>query len=208
MRRNLARYTVVAMAALALAGCTAGKSAATAAAPSPGASGATAGIAANGAPVSASPAAGGSVRSSAPSTNASPPLPCTTAQLAMSVPESTSAKFQEAGNLVLTNRGTAPCTLSGYPTLQLGGPSGPLPTTVSAQAGPITTVNVPPGQSASSMLIWNKYEDQGNTCPPYPTSVTVTPPGQDAGKTIPWVPDIAGSVCGGLIRVSPIVAGV
>jgi len=36
----------------------------------------------------------------------------------------------------------------------------------------------------------------------------VTPPGQDAGKTIPWVPDIAGSVCGGLIRVYPIVAGV
>jgi Protein of unknown function (DUF4232) len=68
-------------------------------------------------------------------------------------------------------------------------------------------VTVAPGQKASVGLLWNKYERQGSTCPPFPTSIRVSLPGEADGTPVPWVPDSSGSVCGGKIVVGPFAAG-
>ncbi len=139
--------------------------------------------------------------------SSSRPGPCIADQLTMGVKNPNSAKFQEGGTLVMTNSGAQPCTLAGYLTLQLLGPAGALPTTVTRKPGVVATITLRPGQLASSLLVWNKYEGQGSTCPPFPTSIAVTPPDQVAAKTIPWIPGDSGSVCGGKIEVYPLIAG-
>jgi hypothetical protein len=135
------------------------------------------------------------------------PRPCATANLSMSIPGSSSAMFEEGGVLVLTNKGATSCTLSGYPDIQFVGASGDLPTTETRQAGTVATVTLRPGASATALLVWNKYEGQGTTCPPFPVAVKVTPPGQGTAARIPWITeDLARSVCGGKITVFPIAA--
>jgi hypothetical protein len=125
----------------------------------------------------------------------------------MAVTGANSAKFEEAAVLELTNKSGNACTLTGYPDVQFVGPSGDMPTKATHGAGKVVTVTVAPAQKASVGLLWNKYEGQGSTCPPFPTSIRVSLPGEADGTVIPWVPDISGSVCGGKIAVGPFAAG-
>jgi hypothetical protein len=128
--------------------------------------------------------------------------------LSVSLGAPDSAKFEEDVLLVFTNTGGRPCSLSGFVKLQLRGPSAAMPTTVTPQPGSSAVVILNHGQQASTRLLWNKYEGQGSTCPPFPVSIAVTPPGGQAARTIPWLPGDDGSVCGGgAIRVYPVVAG-
>lgn len=85
--------------------------------------------------------------------------------------------------VVFMNTGTAPCTLSGYPTVTQAGGT-PLtkigqPATPS-KAMPRTVVTVPPNGSASARLqIANSANYPVGTCQPTKaTSLTVVPPDQ------------------------------
>jgi hypothetical protein len=78
-------------------------------------------------------------------------------------------------------------------------------TVVDDRGVPSTVVTLAPGQAAEARLIWSKYEGQGTTCTPRPTTVTVTPPGQSTTRTVPWLSDpIEGSICGGSVRVAAV----
>jgi hypothetical protein len=85
--------------------------------------------------------------------------------------------------IVLTNTGTAPCTLSGYPTVSQAG--GTPVTTIGEparqnSATPRTVVTLPPNGAASARLqIANSAGNLLGTCKPVKaTSLTVAPPDQ------------------------------
>jgi len=87
--------------------------------------------------------------------------------------------------IVFTNTGTAPCTLSGYPTVMQAG--GTPVTTIGQPARedpstPRTVVTVPPNGGASVRLqIADSANYPAGTCKPVKaTSLTVTPPDQKA----------------------------
>ncbi|GAA5184433.1 hypothetical protein GCM10023322_25880 [Rugosimonospora acidiphila] len=132
--------------------------------------------------------------------------PCALEQLTIRLDAGTSAKFEESAPLILTNTSARPCTLAGLPGLRLGGPAGAMPTSVLPQPGATATVLLNPGDKASYRLVWNKYENQGDVCPPFPSSIIVTPPGAQP-QTLPWIAGVDGSVCGGTIKVYPITEG-
>jgi hypothetical protein len=140
----------------------------------------------------------------APSPTLDEPRECAVADLLITIEGQNSAKFQEAAYIVMANTSAVPCTLTGYPNLEFHTPTGPMPTTVTHGEGIVATVTLRPGQVASTMIVWDKYEGDGSTCPPFPTEISITLPNQSEAKTIPWIQGTAGSVCGGKIAASPI----
>jgi hypothetical protein len=143
----------------------------------------------------------------APSPTLDEPRECGVADLLITIEGQNSAKFQEAAHIVMANTSAVPCTLAGYPSLEFHTPSGPMPTTVTHGEGTVATVTLRPGQVASTMIVWDKYEGDGNSCPPFPTEISIALPNQAEAKTIPWIQGTAGSVCGGKIAASPIEDG-
>ena len=108
------------------------------------------------------------------------------------------------GAWVFTNLSDTPCTLSGYPALQLYGRAGrPLPTTVTRDLSPgPTQVALIPGASAT---FFSSYSDvsSGEPCP-VSSVVEITAPNNMASLFIPsalWP-------CGGVVHVSAVKAGV
>jgi hypothetical protein len=133
---------------------------------------------------------------------------CRARDLAVRLSYPNSAKFQEGVTIELANTGD-PCTVSGYPSLQLldeGG--GTLTTSVrhADDGNPVTAVTLARGGRATAVLTWNKYEGQGTLCRPQPASLVLSLPGQNGTATAPWISGDDGRVCGGALTVSPLRA--
>jgi Protein of unknown function (DUF4232) len=163
--------------------------------------------AANQSPVTATspaPSVSASVTASAPASTT--PTTCTADELTISIGQPSSAKFQESALLQFRNAGSHPCTLSGRPGLTFAHNGQPMNITIIDDPSvPSTLITLAPGKTAEARLIWNKYEGQGSTCTPRPTTITLTPPGQTTTHTIAWINDpIEGSICGGNVHLTAI----
>jgi hypothetical protein len=96
---------------------------------------------------------------------------------------------QSAG-LGLTNIGDRPCSMVGYPSLQLLDAAGqPRETSVVRAGGKPVRVRVEPGGTAWSVIEWmfTPHPDEENTeplCAPAPTQARVTPPGESASLLV------------------------
>jgi hypothetical protein len=104
--------------------------------------------------------------------------------------------------IVLTNTGTAPCTLSGYPTVWQAG--GTPATTIGEparqdQATPSTVVTVPPNGGASVRLqIANSASNLLGSCKPVKaTALTVAPPHQKGALHV----DFGSTACKGSAKL-------
>jgi hypothetical protein len=105
-------------------------------------------------------------------------------------------KDSAAGNryaeLVVTNTGSAPCTLYGYGGLQLIGPDDkPLPTTTRRDEPPKPTlVLLAPGGHAAKLLHWGVVptgnEPPDKPCQPTPAKLSVIPPDETRPFILPW----------------------
>jgi hypothetical protein len=81
-----------------------------------------------------------------------------------------------------------------------------MPTFVTQVEETVATVTLRPGQVASILIVWDKYEVDDSTCP-LPAEISITLPNQAEAKTIPWLQNNGGSVCGGKIAEWPIAGG-
>jgi hypothetical protein len=132
---------------------------------------------------------------------------CRTEDLSVRLGVPDSAKFEEGTTIELANT-ARPCVLSGYVEARLLDASGaPMPTTVRPlDRSPAQTFVMPAGGRAYASLVWNRYEGAGTLCPPYPISIAVSLPGQAATTVAPWISGDEGSVCQGVLKVSPLRA--
>ena len=152
----------------------------------------------------ASPSAAAQGAGASTATGGSRTPACRTADMAVRLGRPSSAKFEEGTVIELANTGQ-PCTVSGYLGLRLLDDHGaPMPTRVDKlQDGTsVRPVMVAGGGRAYATLVWQKYEGQGTTCPPYPAILAVSLPGQAATVTAPWFTGISASACDGALRVS------
>jgi hypothetical protein len=113
------------------------------------------------------------------------------------------------GKLVVTNSGTAPCTLNGYSGFQLENASGAVPTKLERKADPgPAAITLAPGGKASANLHWGVVpsgnEPVDGPCQPEPSKAAAIPPDETAPLSVPWT---LGSVCsGGRIEISAFYA--
>jgi hypothetical protein len=158
---------------------------------------------------SAQPASG---RPSAPkSYPASTPPPergtrCPTDVLRGTLELADAAAGNRYARLVVTNTGTAPCTLRGHHGFQLLGPGDAmLPTDVHWTDNPGTAlVTLAPGASAASNLRWSAVAAAGDAtsgpCQPEPVRAQAIPPDETTPVVVDWT---FGPVCaGGHLEIS------
>ncbi len=113
------------------------------------------------------------------------------------------------GKLVLTNTGSAPCTLSGYSGFQLQNGAGAVPTKLERKADPgPKPVSLTPGGKAAANLHWGVVPAGGEPvdgpCQPEPSKAAAIPPDETAPVNVPWT---LGPVCsGGRIEISAFYA--
>jgi hypothetical protein len=115
-------------------------------------------------------------RTDQPVTTTSPPaepLLCEPAELAISVSAPTATVDQATLTVSVMNNGAAPCTISGFPTVQFSGDS-----TVTAAATDETPgqVTLASGASATAEVTWNDASATG-VCASYPTALVAAPGG-------------------------------
>lgn len=137
---------------------------------------------------------------------ASGPTRCHTDDLSVRLTGSDAGAGQRYTGVILTNTSSSPCTVYGYIGIGLTGPNGPLPTNLIRDAGRLTHIKLPPGDSAATSLHWSAIpasgEDHG--CP-QPTSAAVTPPDETTQHTTSWT---SGPVCQhGELHTVPLVKG-
>jgi hypothetical protein len=162
---------------------------------------------------------GGAALSTAPSTSSSTPsasasVPptkpstagvggtgrCTAATLSGKVDQGDAGAGQRYAKFVVTNTGTAPCTLNGYSGFQLlDGAGKPIPTTTERKPDPAPSlVTLAPGAAAAANLHWSVIAQQGESetgpCQPEAVTAQAIPPDETAPITLPWS---MGPVCGG-----------
>ncbi len=141
-------------------------------------------------------------------TVAAGPVRCATAALTGSVVGSSGAAGTIETTVALRSTATVPCTLGGYPGLQMLAASGaPLPTTVvrkgtySFTSMAPTTVTLAPGQSAVFNIGYSDVPVGTETTCPTSASAQVTPPNAFDHLLI----DAALAPCGGgTLVVSPV----
>lgn len=153
-------------------------------------------------------------RCSRPVAAAAPPpsgAPCAAADLRLAVGGGDAGMGHRLTTLALRNAGTAPCTMSGYPTVTLLDDKGQALTAVRAvpsaggylvQGRAATPVEVRPGQAAWFDLAWTviPHEDEGETVCPSARTVRVVAPGAAAAIDLP----LAFTPCGGQVEISPV----
>jgi len=128
------------------------------------------------------------------------PARCSAAVLSGTVQPKDSAAGNRYAELVVTNTGSAPCTLYGYGGLQLIGSDGkPLPTTALRDEQPKPSlVTVAPGGHAAKLLHWGVVptgsEPPDKPCQPNPAKLSIIPPDETQPFTVTWS---LGPVCAG-----------
>jgi hypothetical protein len=116
---------------------------------------------------------------------------CHTTDLTGHVEGHGAASGQRYAALGLTNRTSTPCTVYGYPGLQLVESNGTVkPTTVARDAGiPPTRLVVAPGQTVWAQLHWTVVpadDEVANHCAPDPTQLRVIPPDETTQLSMPF----------------------
>jgi len=135
---------------------------------------------------------------------------CSTADLAAQLKAGSPGAGQRYATIVLTNTSGRACTVGGYGGLALlGAPGQGVPTDLRRNASPApTTVSLPPGASARSLLHWTvvpAVDETGTACEPTAVAAVVTPPNQTTAALRPWT---FGMVCQhGRIDQNAYVAG-
>jgi len=133
---------------------------------------------------------------------------CDATDLRFAMIDEGSEKFQQSGKITIRNDGTKPCTLTGYLGIRFMRGDRRLPIDQLQQGAPPAPVTLRPGDTASTRLVWNRYEGTGTSCKPLPTDLALTLPGQKKPTTtVPWLAGIAASVCGTTVTNDPIIAG-
>jgi Protein of unknown function (DUF4232) len=162
------------------------------------------------------PAPPSSSASASPSTSpSSSPSPsptvarCKLGNLKITAGKSQGAAGSIAGGFILKNISGSPCTLEGYPGMQLlDAMSHPMTThvirgtSVVVPAIPVTLVTLAPGALGSFRWGYSDVPTGAQTCPPA-TWVEVTPPNDFSHVVIAS----AMAPCGGRITVSPVQLG-
>ncbi len=146
--------------------------------------------------------------SASTTSTAAGPVRCATTALSGSVVGSSGAAGTIETTVALKSTASSPCTLGGYPGMQMLSASGsPLPTTVvrkgsySFTAMAATTVTVGPGQAAYFNIGYSDVPVGSETTCPTSASVQVTPP----NATDHLVMTAALAPCGGgTLVVSPV----
>lgn len=99
-------------------------------------------------------------------------LTCTGAQLSVKETSPDASLGHRAYVFVFTNKGSATCTLHGYPGASVADTTGKVVadaqrTLVGYESGPttITTVTLAPGASASAVVEWDAATNAGASCP-------------------------------------------
>ena len=134
--------------------------------------------------------------------------PCRAAQLRLNSETGDAGAGNRVNVFGVTNAGTAPCSISGYPAVGLLDAQGRALTAIRSDQNPqtATPVNIPVGGKAFFDIAWNVVPNEGNgerVCPSA-ARVRVLIPGATAALAIP----LAFTPCGGRIRVNPFRAGV
>ena len=131
---------------------------------------------------------------------------CHTAVLSVHVEGHGEAAGQRYAFLGLTGKGSAACTVYGYPGLQLVDAAGnAMPTKVTRDAArPPTLLTVQPGQTVWATLHWTVVpanDEAATMCAPAPTGLRVIPPDETTQLSMPfWY----GPVCQhGALTVGP-----
>lgn len=106
------------------------------------------------------------------------PPTCQAGSLRLSFIDSSPAAGSIGASYGLQNTSSATCSLTGYPGLQLLGPSRPLPTTVSQSAAfPINSVGLVPTATGFLGITYPSQTGFGNLSCPTSSALGVTPPG-------------------------------
>lgn len=158
--------------------------------------------------VAVSPFLAAPLPSSNPASAAGLPT-CQTSHLLLTFIQGGAATGHAGGLYSLSNTGTSPCALDGYPTLQLlDAKERPVPTqenkTTSAftfQVNPPQSLPLGIGQSAYFHLDYTDAPSPGQTCITNAAAMTVTPPGDTTSLRTTDAPDPCGA-----INVSPVQA--
>ena len=147
-----------------------------------------------GAPTTPQPAPGGVLPAS---------TPCRAGQLRLNSETGDAGAGNRVNVFGVTNAGTAPCSVAGYPSVGLLDGQGRALTAVRSDQNPqtATPVNIPAGGKAFFDIAWNVVPNEGageRVCPSA-ARVRVLIPGDPAALAIP----LAFQPCGGRIRVNP-----
>jgi hypothetical protein len=115
--------------------------------------------------------------------------------------------------VTLTNTSGAPCSLSGYPGMQLYDSSGTaIPTMVvrggvhfapAAANAPAAKVTLAPNQAAQFVLHYSDVPSGNETSCPNSATARITPPNDMTSASVA----LAIAPCGGVVHVSPVYAG-
>jgi Protein of unknown function (DUF4232) len=140
-------------------------------------------------PVSSPSASPLSTGGSAPSAAAAAPARCHTRDLAGHVEGRGAGAGQRYANLGLTNKTSTPCTIYGYPGLQLVDAHGTaLPTRVQRDTAVTPRqLLVKPRQTVWALLHWTVVpadDEATNHCAPDPASLRVIPPDETTQLTV------------------------
>ena len=152
-----------------------------------------------GAPTTPQPAPGGVLPAS---------TPCRASQLRLNSETGDAGAGNRVNVFGVTNAGTAPCSVAGYPAVSLLDAQGRALATIRSDQNPntATPVNIPVGGKAFFDIAWNVVPNEGageRVCPST-ARVRVLIPGDTAALAIP----LSFTPCGGRIRVNPFRAGV
>ena len=137
-------------------------------------------------------------------------MPCTGADLKLTVEGGDAGMGNRVTTLALQNLGARACSLTGYPTVTLADARGRALTTVKAVQAPgnyfaqgsaPTPVPLKPQTKAFFDLAWNvvPHEAEGETACPEAKTLRLTTPGDTALVSLP----LALTPCGRQVRVSP-----
>ena len=144
-------------------------------------------------------------------------LVCSSSQLAIVLgSESAAMGARGVSGMGFKNVSATPCTLFGYPKLQMTGSNGKLIKTFTTRVSKImdmpssmSIVTLLPGTTAHFNLLYESSTGYGNAVCPTSTQVDFTPPGSTIPLVLPWkIQPYGGSTiqtlqCGE-IKVSPI----
>lgn len=131
---------------------------------------------------------------------------CRTADLRLSVETGDAGAGNRVQLFGLTNAGTTPCSVAGYPAVSLLDAQGRALSAVRSEQNPATAspVTVPAGEKAWFDIAWTVVPDQtqGQTACPAAARISVRIAGDPAALAAPVVL----SPCNGRIRVNPVRA--
>jgi hypothetical protein len=135
-------------------------------------------------------------------------MPCTGRELQAQLKIAAASDGRRTAALGLRNKSSSPCTVDGYPDLQLLASGADPISTSPVHIGAKTRVSVAPGATAWSALSWSVVAGSGDpstgACGPTVSKVAVFAPDDTVELDVPFS---AGSVCQhGRIEVGPLKA--